>query len=155
MNVVSRLASGRRRLGSVLALAMLAGCNEPDVDQGRGQLYAVVRGAVTRSDGMPLSGATVVVRVQIPVPSEPCRPLSNEGFGGSTTTDSNGRFALDAIGGEFREYLACVSVHIRPPIGAALADTTQHLLRVMMKSRFRPELFDTLTVGTIMLRASP
>jgi len=109
-----------------LCLTALSGaCQRPVSNQDDNWTYsgAVMRGQVTRSDGSPVGGSAVVVVVERPTSGTPCRNLTpSEGFTTSAVTATDGRFIVTVQGGPFVEYVGCLSVHVRSPVGAGLTD---------------------------------
>lgn len=136
------------------ACASACGCNSPTTTSGFAYTGAIIRGQLSRGDGSSVMGSTVWVITERPLPGTACRNLApGDGFTSSAVAGSDGRFAAQAQGLPVTDFLGCVSVHIRSPAGSGLADTAQHLLRVVMRPEARPSSFDTLSLGSVVLRA--
>ena len=144
-----------RTLVRLLLTVHLAACHgSTSSDDDWTYSGAVGRGLVTTIDGSPVIGASILLVVDKPATGSECRIMAPfDGLTTSTVTRLDGRFEVQLQGLPLTEYLGCVSVHVRSPVAAGLADTGKHSLRVVMRSEARPSSFDTLSLGTVVLRA--
>ena len=154
-NHMPNLVSALRLTATLLLAAQAASCRRStSSDDDWTYSGAVVRGLVTRIDGSPVVGASILLVVDQPASGSQCRSLAPyEGLTTSTITRADGQFTVQVQGLPLTEYLGCVSLHVRTPITSGLADTAKHSLRVVMRSEARPSAFDTLSVGSVVLRA--